>query len=63
VRIADLISKEQKQQMDKIKSPKKQRNKKPNKKPKPIIEERINWHDLMDSNKRGLRRGKGGAWR
>jgi hypothetical protein len=67
LRIAGLISNETKRQLSQIKSPKnvKQQKSKPKSKPKPKPknEEKINWHDMMDSNKRGLRRGKGGAWK
>jgi hypothetical protein len=39
------------------------KHQKPKPKLKPKKEEKVNWQDMMDSNKRGLRRGKGGAWR
>jgi hypothetical protein len=57
VRIAEHLSQKQKKQLDKLKSPK---NKKENK-PKKKKEEKINWHEMMGSNNRGLYRGKGGA--
>jgi hypothetical protein len=72
VKIADLLSNQTKKQLGQIQSPKKVKQlKKKNKhnkngvkpKPKQKKEEKINWHDMMDSNKRGLRRGKGGAWK
>jgi hypothetical protein len=65
LRIAGLISNETKRQLSQIKSPKnvKKQKSKPKSKSKPKKEEKINWHDMMDSNKRGLRRGKGGAWK
>jgi hypothetical protein len=67
MRIANLIPEEQKRQPGQIKSPKKVKHQKPKPKLKHKLkhkkEERVNWHDMMDSNKRGLRRGKGGAWK
>jgi hypothetical protein len=58
MKFADLISKKNKRQLSQINSPKKSKtnpSKKANK------EEKINWHELMGSNNRGLVRGKGGA--
>jgi hypothetical protein len=48
VKIEERISKEKKQQLEKMKSPKKREN--------------VNWHDIMGMNNRGLKRKKGGAW-
>jgi hypothetical protein len=61
--IADLISSDVKRQLNQIKSPEKIVKQKPKPMFKPKKEEKVNWHDMMDSNKRGLRRGKGGAWK
>jgi hypothetical protein len=75
MKIADIISEEQKSQLDTMsKSPKKpQKNadnrdrnkdtKNQDKKPKPMKKEKIDWHDLMGSKNRGMKRGKGGAYR
>jgi hypothetical protein len=60
MKIADRLSKEKKEQLDKIHSPKKNIQKKKQKQNKKK-EEAINWHELMGSNNRGLFRGKGGA--
>jgi hypothetical protein len=62
MKFADLISRDAKGKLHQIQSPKKVKHQKPKPKLKPKKEEKINWHDMMDSNKRGLRRGKGGAW-
>jgi predicted RNA-binding protein len=64
MRIADLIPKEQKQQLGQIKSPKKDKHQKPKPKtkPKPKKEEKVNWYDIMGHNRQVLRRKKGGAW-
>jgi hypothetical protein len=65
LKLADKLSKEVKTKLNQIQSPKNKDKNKDKKKPKlkPKKEEKINWHDIMDSNKRGLRRGKGGAWK
>jgi hypothetical protein len=60
MKIADRLSKEKKEQLDKIHSPKKNKSTKKQKQKKKK-EETINWHELMGSNNRGLYRGKGGA--
>jgi hypothetical protein len=59
VKIADRLSEIEKEQLSKIHSPKIRQNKKEKSKPKK--EEKINWHEIMGSNKRGLYRGKGGV--
>jgi hypothetical protein len=57
MKFADHVKPEQKKQLGKIQSPKKKKQQEPKKK----REEKIDWHDLMGSNNRGLYRGKGGA--
>jgi hypothetical protein len=60
MRIADHLSKEQKQQLEKIKSPKKKHpstNATPKKK-----EEKVNWHEIMGTN-RDIYKRKNGALR
>jgi hypothetical protein len=66
LKLADKLSNEVKSKLNQIKSPKKEtplkKTNKHNKNGATIKkEEKINWHDMMDSNKRGLKRGKGGA--
>jgi hypothetical protein len=65
MKLADLLSKDEKKQLNNIKSPKKIKHQKSKTKPKPKPkkEERVNWHDIMGTNKQVLKRGKGGAWR
>jgi hypothetical protein len=63
LKIAELLPNEAKRQLGQIQSPKKVKQPKPKPILKPKKEEKANWHDMMDSNKRGLRRGKGGAWK
>jgi hypothetical protein len=62
MKIADHLNKEQKDKLNKIRKPNK-KTKKRNRTPKKPTEEKIDWHDIMGTNNRGLRRGKGGAWR
>jgi hypothetical protein len=57
MKIADHISKKKREQLAKLHSPKS--NNQHKKKTKKT--EKINWHELMGSNNRGLVRGKGGA--
>ncbi|MEK4871550.1 hypothetical protein [Niallia sp. FSL W8-1348] len=59
MKLSDHLKPEQLKQLEKMK--KKPRNHKRKKKPKK--EENINWHDIMNSNNRGMKRGKGGAYR
>jgi hypothetical protein len=61
LKLADQLPKEVKSKLNQIKSPKKV--KQPEPAPKPKKEEKINWHDLMGSNRQILKRGKGGAWK
>jgi hypothetical protein len=64
LKLADKLSKEVKSKLNQIQSPMKKRKKKPpSNKPKPKKEEKINWHDIMGSNRQVLKRGKGGAYR
>jgi hypothetical protein len=58
MQIRDLITKEQKQKLNQIKSSPVRKKKKKRKKK----EEQVNWHEIMGTNNRGLRRKKGGAW-
>ncbi len=58
MKIADHLSNKEKKELNKIKERKKQ-----NRKPKAKKEEKIDWHDLMGCNNRGLVRGKGGAFK
>jgi hypothetical protein len=62
MRIADHLSKEQKQQLNKMVSKQKPRKAKVQLNPKPKNQEKVDWEDLMGSKNRGLRRKKGGAW-
>jgi hypothetical protein len=64
MRIADHLSEQQKKQLNNLR-PKNtdSRNMNKDKKLKRIKEEKIDWHDMMGSNRQILKRGKGGAWR
>jgi hypothetical protein len=57
MKIADHLNADQLKHLEKMgKKPKSyKRNKKPKK------EEQVNWHDIMGSNNRGMKRKKGGA--
>ncbi|MDF2534397.1 MAG: hypothetical protein K0R18_554 [Bacillales bacterium] len=57
MKLSDHLSEKQKRQLDKIKSPKNESHQKA----KPKKEEKIDWHEIMGSNNKGLYRGKGGA--
>ena len=59
MRIGDQLSKDQKDKLNQIRKPKqsKKRNRTPKKK-----DEKVDWTDIMNTNNRGLRRKKGGAW-
>ena len=63
MKLSDHLSKQQQEQLDKMRLslPKRSKHKK-QRKPKPKQEEHIDWVDLMGSNNRGLKRKKGGAW-
>jgi hypothetical protein len=54
MRIADHLSKEQKQQLNKIKSPKKKKRKKK--------KEKVDWEDIMGVHRQTYYK-KNGAWR
>jgi hypothetical protein len=56
--IGDRLSREQKQNLNKLSKRKRKRKKKP--KPK---EERVDWIDIMGMNRDRYKRGKGGAIR
>lgn len=57
MKVRDLLTKEDKKILNQLKSSPVRKKKRKRGQAK------INWHELMGSNKRGLRRGKGGAWR
>jgi hypothetical protein len=59
MKIADLLSNEEKRNLVKIHSIKIKQHDQPKQK----HEEKIDWHDIMGCNNRGLRRGKGGAFK
>jgi hypothetical protein len=68
LKLADKLSNEVKSKLNQIKSPEKEKHlKKANKHNKNGVtikkEEKVNWHEIMNSNMKTLRRGKGGAWR
>lgn len=63
MKLSDLISKVEKKKLNQITSPKKKHKKKQIRPPIKQKEEKINWHEIMNSNKRGMKRGPGGAWR
>jgi ATP/maltotriose-dependent transcriptional regulator MalT len=56
VRIEDRLSKEQRKQLERLKSPKKSEKRKK----VPLSNREL--EDLMGLNNRGLKRKKGGAW-
>jgi hypothetical protein len=62
MKLSDHLSKDVKRKLNQIKSPKNKPKSKLIKKPKPKKEEKINWYKMMDQDKRGLHRRKGGAW-
>ncbi|MBO1513248.1 hypothetical protein [Metabacillus bambusae] len=62
MKIADHLNKDTKDKLNHIVKPNK-KVKKRKRDPKKPKEEKVNWHDIMGTNNRGLRRGKGGAWR
>ncbi|MBT2735149.1 hypothetical protein [Bacillus sp. ISL-7] len=62
MRIGDRLSKEQKQQLNKMVSNPKPRKAEVRNKPKPKKQEKVDWADIMGTKNRGLRRKKGGAW-
>lgn len=56
MRVIDLVSKEQKKQLQEMSH----RKKRPSKKKK---EEKVNWQEIMGMNRDTYKRGKGGAIR
>ncbi|MFD2442919.1 hypothetical protein ACFSO7_02865 [Bacillus sp. CGMCC 1.16607] len=59
MQIANLLSNADKRKIDKIRS----NMDKQHDQTKQKYEERIDWNDIMGCNNRGLRRGKGGAFK
>lgn len=65
MKIAALLTKEQKQQLNKIASPKRKRKKKSSTNPKTKKKVNLSFKDyesLMGKNMRTLHRKRGGAW-
>lgn len=62
MKLSDHLSKSTKAQLKNIKVTLPKKKKKTNK-PKPKKEEKVDWADIMGSNNRGMKRGKGGAMR
>lgn len=57
MKLSDHLKSEQLKQLEKMGKKKRKRNKKPKK------DEKVNWNELMGSSNRGMKRGKGGAYR
>lgn len=55
MKLRNHLNSDQLKQLEKM-GKKRKRNKRPK-------EEHLNWHDLMGSSNRGMKRGKGGAYR